>query len=784
MLAAHKEITLSLKLLADLRSQYKMLSSEQAAVLVSGLANAWTMPEDQTNALLLLSCWQPATRPGQLQEAVEAMTHCIAVPLPEPNLICAACLFLGSIVGDLQPVAADAAAATCLQGMQQAAGQLPAARLLPELLASCALMLPQLRAITGSWMLAAMLSLWCAPQQAPHPQNIMASGADLPGPDVSVEVMLPLYAALSSAGQSIMRQEAAHVSAAVPSQHWQSLDVAGMFELVTEALNSSCRRLQSAGCIAAAALLEAASQFSLSAFGQKRPAPLHALESFLSSITAKVAAEDIQPSWPRDNLMAGTASPDKQLLLDCLALSCSMSHQACGRPPAGKDLLICQQKCAWHSLLGLRQLHAAAAKTISGSAATQALRCQLDSPAAALLPVLLRSSTDAIRVLPASAIAGFWNLLRQASRLFFEEQVSLASSTSAAWMQDVDQALRNQALDQLYMTSIIWLTGLWDKTCQLAAAHPLVQGDHSIHSQDQASMAISLLDSIAYLQPAHIRLSIVSKAVSEALLHVSACPQAAEALLLCIPACSGRALSRGKAKQEQTVAGSLTSNPMMDRLQFLLQIAAPCLSSAPQAKAAGGAVSIALSLLHSPRRSASGAAHMFLISCLQDDHENEALAIAYMHEALQLYPTMTAEPALRHALETMLRSLPPSSLVPVLILRRLADALNRHQSGCLKAEAESPSLEWQALMGMLASSLLLISLQVLPDAVELMTHIVSALPPRHFASACQQLHDTIAASNDHARKTKLLRWYQANVDRHAQDKDLSTMFHQPAEHLA
>lgn len=82
-----------------------------------------------------------------------------------------------------------------------------------------------------------------------------------------------------------------------------------------------------------------------------------------------------------------------------------------------------------------------------------------------------------------------------------------------------------QALDQLYMTNVIWLTGLWERTCQLARVHPVVEGQGIISSQDQASMAVRLLDSFGYLQPAHMRLSVVSKAVSDALLHVSSCPQ-------------------------------------------------------------------------------------------------------------------------------------------------------------------------------------------------------------------------------------------------------------------
>ena len=34
-----------------------------------------------------------------LQRAMQTMKHCLAVSLPEPNLICAACLFLGSNLG-------------------------------------------------------------------------------------------------------------------------------------------------------------------------------------------------------------------------------------------------------------------------------------------------------------------------------------------------------------------------------------------------------------------------------------------------------------------------------------------------------------------------------------------------------------------------------------------------------------------------------------------------------------------------------------------------------------
>ena len=53
--------------------------------------------------------------------------------------------------------------------------------------------------------------------------------------------------------------------------------------------------------------------------------------------------------------------------------------------------------------------------------------------------------------------------------------------------------------------------------------------------------------------------------------------QAAEALLLCLPACSVLV----PHKQELPIEG-LARELMMDRLQFLLQVAAPCLNVAPE----------------------------------------------------------------------------------------------------------------------------------------------------------------------------------------------------------
>lgn len=97
------------------------------------------------------------------------------------------------------------------------------------------------QAMTGSWLLAVMLSMWCAPNGPPDQQDLQTLEEGSPGGQVTVEVMLPLYAALSGAGQSMLRRQAALESSAASRQHWRSLDMHGMVQLVSEALKSNCR---------------------------------------------------------------------------------------------------------------------------------------------------------------------------------------------------------------------------------------------------------------------------------------------------------------------------------------------------------------------------------------------------------------------------------------------------------------------------------------------------------------------------------------------------------------
>ena len=70
------------------------LSSEQAAVLVSGIAGLWTLQEDQTHALLLLSAMHPAQTPGEDNfipcRKTVVLAHILpANKLPLPIITCA-----------------------------------------------------------------------------------------------------------------------------------------------------------------------------------------------------------------------------------------------------------------------------------------------------------------------------------------------------------------------------------------------------------------------------------------------------------------------------------------------------------------------------------------------------------------------------------------------------------------------------------------------------------------------------------------------------------------------
>ena len=113
-----------------------------------------------------------------------------------------------------------------------------------------------MQAVTGSWLLAVMLSMWCAPHEPPDQKDLQRLEGGLPGGRVHVEVMLPLYAALSGAGQSVLRQQSALESTAASSQHWRPLDMQGMVQLVSEALRSNCRCV----CLCCRASLQGALQ--------------------------------------------------------------------------------------------------------------------------------------------------------------------------------------------------------------------------------------------------------------------------------------------------------------------------------------------------------------------------------------------------------------------------------------------------------------------------------------------------------------------------------------------
>ncbi|KAK9864095.1 hypothetical protein WJX84_006135 [Apatococcus fuscideae] len=546
-LTAHLQVSDNLQFLASYRKGNPPPSSRHADCLVAGLRGPWVLQADQINALLLLAEWNRQHQAGDEQEtsvfqqAVETAQTMAAACLDKHDLLCAACLALGSAAGGLQPAEINQSAAIMMGAIHQAGSQLQAASLLPDLILGCTELLPHLQVCAGKWLLATLLSLWQGP--APGKQQQARCGG-------------------------------------------------------------ACLYSQPAGL------------------------------------------------W-----------------------------EACAEYRAAKD---------------------------------------------------------------------FWCRQEQACRHFFEQEAAFCSATPVAWMQQLDRVCRRQGLEQVYMTNMLWLVSLWSRTSQL-------QSQASISAKEQAMLGVTLLNATSFLQPAHMRLSLATTAVRAALAHVSSLPQAAGALLRCLPACA---------------TDKDTASVHASRTQFLLQMAAPCLPVAPEGMRDEQGVDLALFYLHSPQPSAAAAAHAFLNACLPCLCEKEQIATIYIQRALQAFPSVTSEEMMRQALATMLRALPASSLVPLLAFRRMADSLWRQHALAEEQGVGQALPAARALLAILADCLLLVSFEVLPDTIQLMTKILQDMPPGLYASACQQVHEAISASDDHARKTKLVKWYQSTVrypeDSHSQ----------------
>lgn len=88
----------------------------------------------------------------------------------------------------------------------------------------------------------------------------------------------------------------------------------------------------------------------------------------------------------------------------------------------------------------------------------------------------------------------------------------------------------HQAMDQIYMTNVLWLSSLWKRTDELTAPCVLAQTAHVVGGLEQAMMGVMLLDCLAYLQPARMRLSMATNAVHAALSHVASSSQVAISL--------------------------------------------------------------------------------------------------------------------------------------------------------------------------------------------------------------------------------------------------------------
>ncbi len=82
-----------------------------------------------------------------------------------------------------------------------------------------------------------------------------------------------------------------------------------------------------------------------------------------------------------------------------------MLLQVCGQPEPSPELLRCQQRCAWDSLLGLHEHHNSRPTQRSAAAANEALQHRLHSRALGVLPILTRSATLALYRLPVALLS-------------------------------------------------------------------------------------------------------------------------------------------------------------------------------------------------------------------------------------------------------------------------------------------------------------------------------------------------------------------------------------------
>ena len=92
----------------------------------------------------------------------------------------------------------------------------------------------------GKWLLATLLSLWQGPAPGKQ-QQASQTGADMLQGQLAVETLLPLHAAMRTAGQVIFSREAAPWLLTPGNARSPHLDSSSMLQLVLDALASGCR---------------------------------------------------------------------------------------------------------------------------------------------------------------------------------------------------------------------------------------------------------------------------------------------------------------------------------------------------------------------------------------------------------------------------------------------------------------------------------------------------------------------------------------------------------------
>ncbi|KAK9841030.1 hypothetical protein WJX81_006565 [Elliptochloris bilobata] len=695
-------------------------------------------------ALLLLARWarlvlhsalrgkaMPATGAAErqaLRRAVECALACAAQgAAAPPRLLAAAILFLGCAAEAFSETEGARACAAVAGALHEGRPGLAQRGLAGEAVAGVGLLLAA-QQDAALWLLACVLALWTPPGHDMAPAQEQADAA-LP----RVDDLVPLYAMMRQLGGAVV--EARRLAEA-------STVVASLTDVLDGALHSDHWQERAAATLAAGGLLEGAAR------GQAALPPsdaaLSRLDHALTAACADAAAasarlEILCPNYyPGDvhlQSRAGRADPAAlaweeatgvRLWRAAAALAILEASQGCQRPPPTPGTLACMMGALLHDALSLDGLFAAAAAGAHPDAATTWLRSQAAGAWGRAAASLARVAAQQYRHVEPDAQQRTQQDLQVMAEAFHAAYRRYALLTAPAWLQAVDGGAVRQVLDRAFSSAVVLLGAFW----AVAVARPgVLRNRPQPPSPDE--VAVRALDCLAHLQFCRMRLSAYSALLQAVLTAAAGSPMASLGLLTCVPCYEGLTQA-GPGGEPLWLADPVLGT----RVQFLMAMLAPCLPQLPQAKVEEVALPVALLYATHPHPSVSLAAHTLFCAIVRQSNAREPLAPYYARRALAAYPTRTPLAGLSAGYAELARGLPIGSGATLLVDAGLD------------------------LVRLLAQLLLLVDLQVLPDALEAAEAMVLAVPPGPALAACDCLAEALAGSDDYARKAPLVRWYQ------------------------